>query len=224
MKKFVAAVAFSLACFASQAALYADIILSLNNPVLQQGSGIREVLILGRSDATDQLIGLTADFKGTGGAIFSFVSSTQFNQDNIDQDPMSPTFGLLVTSGPYYTKYFSESGFVAFNNINRAGGSSIAIDNSDNTIAYMSLEYNNNQLFPATATPIGKLRVDITGLGPGTYPINFTDVFANGPVGPVNASSTNGSFSIIPEPTSFALVVGTMIVGCSARRRRELVA
>lgn len=228
MKKLVCIVALSFACFASQSALYADIFLSLDSAsaTFVQGSGIRDVRILGRSNAVDQLIGLTADFKGNGGAIFNFVSATQFNQDNIDQDPMSPTFGLLVTSGPFYTKFFSESGFVGFNNINRAGGSSIAIGVGDNTVASMSLEYNNPQTFPAVATPLGKLRVDITGLAPGNYPINFTDAVANGAASQIPSPSTNGFFTItaIPEPTSFALVVGAMLVGISARRRREIAA
>lgn len=231
MKKLFALLVLSITCIASPCAVYADIFLSIasTDAVFEEGSGIREVKILGRSNAADSLIGLTADLKASQGARFSFVSAVQFNQDNIDQDPLSPTFGLLVTSGPSYTKYFSELGFVGFNNLNRGGGSSIAIGAGDNTVANMSLEYNNPQLYPATDTPIGKLRVDITGLVPGAYQIAFTDILASGPTAQVNSPlpTATGFFTVVsavPEPTSFALVVGTMLVGCSARRRREAVA
>jgi len=227
MKKLFALLVLTVGSVAIQSSLYADIFLSIasTDASFQEGSGIREVKILGRSNAADRLIGLTADLKGSGGTRFSFVSATQFNEDNIDKDPLSPTFDQVITSGPFYTKYFSENGFVGFNNINRGGGSSIAILAGDNTVANMSLEYNNAQLFPATDTPIGKLRIDITGLALGSYSIAFTDIVANNATTQVPSPlpTSAGFFTIVvPEPTSFALVVGAMVVGFSARRRREL--
>ncbi len=205
----------------------ADLVLSFESNVrFMENSGVQELLILARSNNADQLIGLTVDFKLQGGAQFSFVPAADFNRDNIDQDTTSPSFGQIVTSGPDYTKFFSEVGFIGFNNINRSG-SSLAIAPADATIANLSLEYINPQTFPVGTTPFGKLRIDTTGLTQGEYPIQITDIFAssNSSTMPrINASSLNGSFVVtaVPEPGTIAWSSILLSVGLFGRRRTKM--
>jgi hypothetical protein len=198
-----------------------------------EGMGIREIDILARSTApgSERLLALVADLKVTN-AVFSFVSSTDFIADNYDPDPLSPTFGQWFSSGPRYTRLFNESDYIGFGNIDKDGGSSLMSDSilvgsvfvPDPTTARLNLEFNEPQLFPDVDTPLGKLRVDITNLAPGQYPIDFTFAFADGTnMAEIPSRTNNGFFtiSVIPEPTSLALLVGSTLVVCLRRPRRS---
>ncbi len=205
----------------------AEIVLSLESGLtFAEGTGIREVDILARSTApaNDRLFALAADLKVTN-AVFSFISSTEFIADNYDPDPLSPTFRQWFSSGPRYTRLFNEANYIGFGNINKDGGSYLISDSMlvgsvfvpDPTTARLSLEFNEAQLFPQSNTPVGKLRVDITNLAPGQYPIDFTFLFAEGmSMAEIPSSSSSGFFTIsaVPEPTSLALfVLASVFVG-----------
>jgi hypothetical protein len=214
--------------------LRAEIVLSVEpGLVFAAGSGIREINLLARSTspATDRLLALAADLKVTD-AVFSFVPTNEFIADNYDPDPLSPTFRQWFSSGPRYTRLFNESDYIGFGNINKDGGSSLVSDSilvgsvfvPDPTTARLSLEFDNAQLFPETDARLGKLRVDITNLAPGQYPIDFTFIFADGTMmNEIPSRSSNGFFTIaaIPEPTSIALLGGTLLITSIHRSARS---
>jgi hypothetical protein len=214
----------------------AAIVLSIEQGVsFEQGSGIREVNVLARStDPTaDRLYALSIDLT-VKDAVFSFVSQEEFNADNYDPDPLSPTFGQWFTSGPRYTKLFNESDYVGFGNLNKQGGSYLQFNTKieggvpvpDPSTAALSLEFESPQTFPDSDTPLAKLRLDITNLVPGEYPIGFAFVFADGTLmAEIPSRSSDGFFTIlaVPEPNTLSLVVGTWL-GALLTRRRSIAA
>lgn len=233
MKKLFAALTLSLWFVANHTGAHAAIQLSFDpNATFTQGSGIREVSFLARSTnpIDDQLFSITVDFQVTG-ATFSLVSDTDFVADNYDPNPMSPTFGRWFSSGLGYTKLFNEADYIGFENLNKEGGSFLRTKTilvaqnlvSDPTAAALSLEFNDPRDFPDVATRLGKLRIDISGLATGQYPIDFTRIQAYGvSTTIVPSSSMNGFFTItaIPEPTSFTMVLGVLLLGIISRQSR----
>ncbi len=218
IKKFSLASILLALSFLNQVS-YGAVIVEFVPASFVEGSGVQEVIIRARSNSNDFVGGLTLDFALPDGGTFSFVSQQDFVNDNID-----PNTQTTVTSGPFYTRRFNEADYIGFGVIDKSG-SYLVIDPAPNaTLGSLSLDFgNSNILFPNSFQPLGKLRIDVTGLAIGPYTIQVLDGTAFG-TGPIAVNSTNGTFNItaIPEPSTLALLLTSGVSLIAYHRRKQL--
>ncbi len=177
--------------------LQAAVVMSIEPSIsFEEGSGNRPVNLLVRTTAAESVIAITADFTIGNGAGFS-------NPPGV----------------------FGSPGFVGAGNL---AGSTLFVRGAGNNplVANLSLDFSADQPLPGADSPIATFNIDITGLAPGFYPINFTGTTADSSVLPLQSSGVNGGFTIlaaIPEPTSM-LLLGVSISSLAIARRRRTVA
>ncbi len=84
----------------------------------------------------------------------------------------------------------------------------------------MSLEFNIDQVFPATNQNLAQLIININGLSPGDYTVQAVNLDAQDINGPIGAMAALGGFTItaVPEPSTLGPIV---ILAAMAVRRRN---
>ncbi len=87
----------------------AEVIVDIQPATFVEGSGLQDLVVRIRSDAADVLTGISLEVGLTNGGVFSLISRSQFESDNVDPNTLQ-----TVSSGPNYTRLFNESNYFGF--------------------------------------------------------------------------------------------------------------
>jgi hypothetical protein len=99
-----------------------------------------------------------------------------------------------------------------------------ALSRDSNVNASLSLDFNTSGVFTSTDQRLFRIDINVDGLAPGIYPVTFLGVDPQSLGGTPTGLGVNGSFEVVPEPTSLMLLSTVAMGGIFVRRRRSAVA